>query len=82
MTSYMSSVGKIAMEEVLELFLMTVEIDKELDYSAMIDVLKATKDLVLTAIRFVPQILGMMDSSAERQNMEEELVFLGSWVMH
>jgi hypothetical protein len=82
MTSNTSSVGKIAMEEVLELFLMTVEIEKKLGLCAMIDVLKDTKDLVLTAIRFVPKTSKIKDSSAERQNMEEEVAILGSLVMH
>jgi len=47
----------------------------------MIDALQDTKDLVLTAISFVPQALEMMDSSAEKLNMEEVLAILGSSVM-
>jgi len=39
MTSNASSVGKIAMEEVLERSLMTVEIEKNLHFYVMIDVL-------------------------------------------
>jgi hypothetical protein len=81
MKSNTSSVGKIAMAEVLELFLMTVEIEKKLGLCAMIDVPQDTKDLVLTAIRFVLMTSRIKDSSAEMQNMEEEVVILGSSVM-
>jgi len=77
----MSSVGKIAMEEVSELFLMTVEINNKLDFSAMIDAPQDMQDLVLTVIKFVPQALEMMDSSAEKLNMEELLAILGNSVM-
>ena len=46
MTYNMSFAGKIAMEEVLELFPMTAETEKGLGFSVMIDVPQDTKDLV------------------------------------
>ena len=78
MISNTSSAGKTAMEEVLELFPMTVEINKNLDFSVMIDVLQDTRDLVWTVIRLALQTLEMMASTAEKLNMVEELVILGS----
>ena len=82
MTSNTSSAGKTAMEEVLELFPMTVEINKNLDFSVMIDVLQDTRDLVWTVIRLALQNLEMMASTAEKLNMVEELVILGSSGIH
>jgi len=82
MTSNTSSAGKTAMEEVLELFPMTVEINKNLDFSVMIDVLQDTRDLVWTVIRLALQTLEMMASTAEKLNMVEELVILGSSGIH
>ena len=82
MTSNMSFAGKTAMEEVLELFPMTVEINKNLDFSVMIDVLQDTRDLVWTVIRLALQTLEMMASTAEKLNMVEELVILGSSGIH
>ena len=82
MISNTSSAGKTAMEEVLELFPMTVEINKNLDFSVMIDVLQDTRDLVWTVIRLALQNLEMMASTAEKLNMVEELVILGSSGIH
>ena len=82
MTSNTSSAGKTAMEEVLELFPMTVEINKNLDFSVMIDVQQDTRDLVWTVIRLALQTLEMMASTAEKLNMVEELVILGSSGIH
>jgi len=50
----MNSVGKTVMEEVLELSLITVEIEIKSDFSVMINVPQDTKDLVLIVTNFVP----------------------------
>jgi len=74
----MSFAGKIAMEEELEKFLMTVEIKKKLGSCATINALQDTPDMDLTAINNAHLASEMMDSSAELLNMEKVGATLGN----
>lgn len=81
MTSNTSFVGKTAMEEVLELFLMTVETDRKSVFSVTTDVLQATAENYLIAIKTALEISEMMVFFVDMQNTEEVQAILGSLVM-
>ena len=59
------SVGKTAMEEVLEAFQMTAGIEIKLVSSAMKNVLQDTRDGDLTVTKSVLKVGEMMDSSVD-----------------